>query len=79
MPIIAVPTTAGTASETTINYVITDTAERGKFVFVDPHDIPAVATLTRDLGNPTTLREVGAKQEDLHGLAEAAFADVLLQ
>ena len=38
--------------------------------------VSAVATLTRDLGNPTTLREVGAKPEDLHGLAEAAFADV---
>jgi lactaldehyde reductase len=35
-----------------------------------------VATLTRDLGNPTTLREVGAKEEDLPALAEAAFADV---
>lgn len=38
--------------------------------------VSAVATMTRELGNPTTLREVGAQEEDLHGLAEAAFADV---
>jgi lactaldehyde reductase len=38
--------------------------------------VDAVAKLTRDLGNPTTLREIGAKEDDLHGLAEAAYADV---
>ena len=38
--------------------------------------VDAVAKMTRDLGNPTTLREIGAKEEDLHDLAEAAFADV---
>ena len=43
VPIFGVPTTAGTASETTINYVITDTANKRKFVAVDPHDIPIVA------------------------------------
>ena len=43
VPIFGVPTTAGTASETTINYVITDTANKRKFVAVDPHDIPVVA------------------------------------
>ena len=41
--IFAVPTTAGTAAEVTINYVITDVEKKRKFVCVDPHDIPVVA------------------------------------
>lgn len=49
VPIFGVPTTAGTASETTINYVITDTANKRKFVAVDPHDIPIVAFVDPDL------------------------------
>ena len=43
VPIFAVPTTAGTAAEVTINYVITDTERKRKFVCVDPHDMPVVA------------------------------------
>lgn len=45
VPLIAVATTAGTAAETTINYVVTDEAKRRKFVCVDPHDIPVVAVV----------------------------------
>ncbi len=43
VPILAVATTAGTAAEVTINYVITDVEKKRKFVCVDPHDIPVVA------------------------------------
>ncbi|MCI8361099.1 MAG: lactaldehyde reductase [Clostridiales bacterium] len=49
VPVIAVATTAGTAAETTINYVITDEAKRRKFVCVDPHDIPVVAVVDPDM------------------------------
>lgn len=49
VPIIAVPTTAGTASETTINYVITDVERHRKFVCVDPHDIPVLAIVDADM------------------------------
>ncbi len=49
VPIIAVPTTAGTAAEVTINYVITDTEKNRKFVCVDPHDIPVVAIVDPDM------------------------------
>ena len=49
VPIIAVPTTAGTAAEVTINYVITDVEKKRKFVCVDPHDIPVVAIIDPDM------------------------------
>ena len=51
VPIIAVPTTAGTAAEVTINYVITDTEKKRKFVCVDAHDIPVVAVVDPDMMN----------------------------
>lgn len=49
IPIIAVPTTAGTAAEVTINYVITDAEKDRKMVCVDPHDIPVVAIVDPDM------------------------------
>ncbi|CAI9398520.1 Lactaldehyde reductase [Pleomorphomonas sp. T1.2MG-36] len=49
VPIIALATTAGTAAEVTINYVITDEEKRRKFVCVDPHDIPVVAIIDSEL------------------------------
>ena len=49
VPIIAVPTTAGTAAEVTINYVITDVEKRRKFVCVDTHDIPVIAVVDPEM------------------------------
>lgn len=49
VPIIAVPTTAGTAAEVTINYVITDVEKKRKFVCVDVHDIPVIAVVDPDM------------------------------
>ena len=48
LPIFAVPTTAGTAAEVTINYVITDVEKERKFVCADPHDIPVIAFVDPD-------------------------------
>lgn len=57
MPIIALPTTAGTAAEVTINYVITDPETQTKMVCVDPHDIPVLAIIDSELmeSMPTNL------------------------
>lgn len=57
LPILAVPTTSGTAAEVTINYVITDKANNRKFVCVDPHDVPVVAFIDSDMmmGMPKAL------------------------
>ena len=49
MPMIAIPTTAGTAAEVTINYVITDDERKKKMVCVDPHDIPEIAIIDPEL------------------------------
>ncbi|AJR00125.1 Lactaldehyde reductase [Enterobacteriaceae bacterium bta3-1] len=49
VPMIAIPTTAGTAAEVTINYVITDIKKKRKFVCYDPHDIPIVAIIDSDM------------------------------
>lgn len=49
LPIIAVATTAGTAAEVTINYVITDVEKKRKFVCVDPHDMPIIAVVDPDM------------------------------
>ena len=49
VPIVALPTTAGTAAETTINYVIIDEVKKKKMVCVDPNDIPAVAIIDAEL------------------------------
>ena len=49
VPIIAVPTTAGTAAEVTINYVITDIERKRKFVCVDPHEMPIIAVVDPDM------------------------------
>ena len=57
VPILAIPTTSGTAAEVTINYVITDEENKRKFVCVDVHDIPAVAFVDSEmmLGMPKSL------------------------
>ncbi|WP_088816143.1 MULTISPECIES: lactaldehyde reductase [Listeria] len=57
LPILAVPTTSGTAAEVTINYVITDEANNRKFVCVDPHDIPVCSFIDSDMmmGMPKAL------------------------
>lgn len=57
VPILAIPTTSGTAAEVTINYVITDEEKKRKFVCVDVHDIPAVAFVDSEmmLGMPKAL------------------------
>ncbi|MGO4945171.1 lactaldehyde reductase [Blautia sp. Sow4_E7] len=49
VPIMAVPTTAGTAAEVTINYVITDVEKKRKFVCVDPHDMPIIAVVDPEM------------------------------
>lgn len=65
-PIIAIPTTAGTAAEVTINYVITDEELERKMVCVDPHDIPVVAIV-----DPTMMESMPA------GLTAATGMDAL--
>ena len=59
VPIIAVPTTAGTAAEVTINYVITD-VEKEKFVCVDPHDMPIIAVVDPEMMSSMYRRTVAS-------------------
>ena len=58
MPLIALPTTHGTAAEVTINYVITDEEREIKMVCVDPHDIPLVAIVDTELMSTLHLQQV---------------------
>ena len=71
VPIIAVPTTAGTAAEVTINYVITDVERKRKFVCVDPHDMPVIAIV-----DPDTL---GAVYDTPHGVACAMMLPIVME
>lgn len=81
VPIMAIPTTAGTAAEVTINYVITDEEKRRKFVCVDPHDIPQAAFIDADMmdGMPPALKAatgVDALTHAIEGyITRAAWAD----
>ncbi|KAA1142050.1 lactaldehyde reductase [Citrobacter freundii] len=80
VPVMAIPTTAGTAAEVTINYVITDEENRRKFVCVDPHDIPQVAFIDADMmdGMPAALKAatgVDALTHAIEGyITQAAWA-----
>ena len=64
LPILAVPTTAGTAAEVTINYVITDVEKKRKFVCVDPHDIPVVAFVDPEMMSSMPARLTAATGMD---------------
>ena len=68
-PVVAIPTTAGTAAEVTINYVITDEEKRRKFVCVDPHDIPCVAIV--DAGLMASMPKALAASTGLDALTHA--------
>src|SRR5699024_6031552 len=72
LPILAVPTTSGTAAEVTINYVITDKANKRKFVCVDPHDIPIVSFVDSDLmmGMPKSLAAATGMDAMTHAIED---------
>ena len=76
MPLIAVPTTAGTASEVTINYVVTDPENRRKFVCVDPHDIPMLAIIDADMmaSMPKSLAAATGMEEEKKVIAQPIAA-----
>ena len=85
-PIIAVPTTAGTAAEVTINYVITDVERKRKFVCVDPHDMPIVAVVDPDMGFSngglgiahSMAHTLGAVYDTPHGVACAMMLPIVM-
>ncbi|EPM7462838.1 lactaldehyde reductase [Enterococcus faecium] len=70
LPILAIPTTSGTAAEVTINYVITDEVNHRKFVCVDPHDIPIVAFIDSDMmmGMPKKLAASTGMDAMMHAI-----------
>lgn len=72
LPILAIPTTSGTAAEVTINYVITDEVNHRKFVCVDPHDIPIVAFIDSDMmmGMPKKLAASTGMDAMTHAIEE---------
>ena len=77
-PIFAVPTTAGTAAEVTINYVITDVEKDRKMVCVDVHDIPVVATKSHPYSMDQNVWHLSHEGGDLENPANAPKDDVYL-
>ena len=77
VPIIAIPTTAGTAAEVTINYVITDVEKKRKFVCVDPHDMPIVAIVDPDLAETMPKKLVAHTGMDAMTHAIEAYVSTL--
>ena len=83
-PIFAVPTTAGTAAEVTINYVITDAEKNRKMVCVDPHDIPVVAFIDPEMmasmpKGLTAATGMGALYDTPHGIANAIILPTVME
>lgn len=84
VPIFAVPTTAGTAAEVTINYVITDAEKNRKMVCVDPHDIPVVAFIDPEMmasmpKGLTAATGMGALYDTPHGIANAIILPTVME
>ena len=77
VPIFAVPTTAGTAAEVTINYVITDAEKNRKMVCVDPHDIPVVAFIDPDMMSSMPKGLTAASGIDALTHALEAYASIM--
>ena len=77
VPVIAIATTAGTAAETTINYVITDTEKKRKFVCVDAHDIPVVAIIDPEMMSSMPKGLTAASGIDALTHALEAYASIM--
>lgn len=83
VPIIAVPTTAGTAAEVTINYVVTDVERKRKFVCVDPHDMPIIAIVDPEMMSSmpkglTASTGMDALTHAIEGYTTIAFAQSMM-